>query len=129
MPTTVSKFDTAVTDSRFVQAFGVTALVFSVLLYLGIMLGPLGAFATGFFIFGYQPRTFYMALGSIVMLIGILDPSVIPLVLASFVLAKGMEVIMVLNRSSHDDPGWYKTRGRATLGLVTAGIGLAIGLL
>jgi len=129
MPTTVSKFDTAVTDSRFVQAFGVAALVFALLLYLGIILGPLGAFATGFFIFGYQPRSFYVALGSIVMLLGIVDPSSIPLVLASFMLAKGMQIIRVLNRPPHDGPGWYKTRGRATLGLVTAGIGLTIGLL
>ena len=128
VPTTISEFDTAVNDSRFVQAFGVVALVFALLLYLGITLGPLGAFVTGFFIFRYQPRTFYGLLGSLVMLLGIVYPPSIPFVLASFMLVKGMQIMRVLNRWTHDNPGWHKTYARVTLGLVTAGIGLAISL-
>ena len=128
VPDDISKFLTAVNDSRFVQTFGVAALVFALLPYLGITLGPLAAFATGFFIFGYQPRTFYTLLGLLVMFLGFVDPFLIPFVLASFMLAKGMQIIMILNRSPHDNPGWHKTHGRATLGLVTAGIGLAISL-
>jgi hypothetical protein len=129
VPTTISEFDTAVKDCRFVQAFGVVALVFTLLLYLGITLGSLGAFVTGLFIFRYQPRTFYGLLGTLVMLLGIVDPLLIPSVLASFMLAKGMQIIRVLNRSPHDNPGWQKTHARATFGLVAAGIGLAIDLL
>jgi hypothetical protein len=49
-------------------------------------------------------------------------------VLASFMLAKGTQILWVLNRSPHDHPRWHKSYGRATLGLVTAGIGLAISL-
>ena len=128
VPTTISKFDAAVNDSRFVETFGVVALVFALLLHLGFALGPLWAFATGLFIFGYQPRIFYLSLGSLVMPLGFLDPFLIPLVLASFMLAKGMQIIWVLNRSPHDNRGWHKTHVRATRGLVTAGIGLAIGL-
>ena len=126
VPDDVSKFHTVVNDSRFVQTFGVAALVFALLSYLGITLGPLGAFATGFFIFGYQPRTFYELLGLLVMFLGFVDPFLIPFVLASFMLAKGMQILSVLNRSPHDNPGWHKTHVRATRGLVTAGTGLAI---
>src|ERR1044071_5697953 len=123
VPDDISEFLTVVNDSRFVQTFGVAALVFALLPYLGITLGPFLTFATGRFIFGYQPRTFYALLGSLVMFPGIVDPFLIPIVLASFMLAKGMQIIWVLNRSPHDYRGWHKTHGRATIGLVTAGIG------
>lgn len=122
-------FSDAVNASRFVKGFGIAALVYSVLLFMGINLLSLAiGIGTGLFIFRYDSGKFYRVLGVVVMVLALVAPFpfLSPSVLAGSVIWKGSQVLAVLNRSTRDDPDWAATRSRSILGMVASGFALFV---
>lgn len=122
----------AVNASRFVKGFGITALVYSLLLYSGInLLGAGIGVGTGLFILRYDRQKFYRVLGIIVMVIAILLPItfISPVILSAGVLWKGWRTLRTLGREGQSDDDWQVSKQRALIGTITSGAGLIFSLL
>ena len=122
----------AVNGARFVKAFGITALINSLLLFLGIsMLNAAVGLGAGLFIFRYDEQKFYKVLGIIVMVCAIIVP--IPflstIALSVGVLMKGWPTLQTLGKEGKEDEDWQISKKRATIGTVCSGLGLLFTLI
>ena len=95
----------AVNASRFVKGFGITALVYSLLLFLGINLLSAGiGVGTGLFILRYDDQKFYKNFGIGVMVCAFIFP--IPflstIVLSVGVLWKGIQTLKIFSKEGKD---------------------------
>ena len=121
------KYLEAVNASRFVKVFGITALVNSILLFLGIsILNAAIGVGAGLFILRYDEQKFYKTLGIIVMVCALIFP--IPflgtIALSVGVLYKGWQTLQTLGREGKEDEDWPISKKRATIGTVCSGLGL-----
>ncbi len=117
----------AVNASRFVKSFGITALVNSLLLFLGIsILNAAVGIGAGLFILRYDDQKFYKTLGIIVMICAFIFP--IPflstIALSVGVLIKGWQTLQTLGKEGKDDEDWPTSKKRATIGTICSGLGL-----
>lgn len=122
----------AVNTARFVKGFGITALVFSILLFLGLNVLSAGVgLGVGLFILRYDNQTFYRVLGIIVIIAALLLPinSLSPAILSAAVLWRGWQTLRILSNVGKEDEDWPISRKRALTGTISAGIGLALSIL
>lgn len=124
-------YNNSVNASRFVKGFGIAALVYSVLIFLGINLLSSGiGIGVGLFIYRYDEGRFYQILGATVIILAFIAPLpfLSPGILASGVVYKGAQILGVLKRSPREDPDWRETNKRTLIGLIAASISLLITL-
>jgi hypothetical protein len=125
------RYAEAVNAARFVKGFGITALIFSMLLFVGWGFSVGGGIGIGLFILRYDKQTFYRALGITVMLLAILLPIsfLSSLVLSSAVMWKGIQTLKTLSREGKDDDDWAISKKRAMIGTICSGAGILFFLL
>ncbi len=127
-----SQYLEAVNASRFVKGFGIAALVYSLLLFLGINLLSAGiGVGTGLFILRYDDQKFYKRFGIAVIVGAFLFPLpfVGTIILSSGVLWKGWQTLKVFAKEGQEDEDWQVSKKRAMIGSITSGIGLAFTLI
>ena len=125
-----SKYNEAVNDSRFVKAFGITALIYALASLTGIALlgGGIGI-GVGIFIMRYDTARYYRMVGIAVIVFAILNyvvPFVGAGVLSGAVLFKGIRVLGVLSKEGRNDEDWAPSQRRALIGTVASGIGTGV---
>jgi hypothetical protein len=122
----------AVNTARFVKGFGITALFFSILLFLGFNLLSAGVgLGIGLFILRYDSQTFYRVVGIVVIVVAIILPinSLSPAILSAAVLWRGLQTLRVLSKLGREDEDWAISKKRALIGTIASGFGLGISLL
>ena len=122
----------AVNAARFVKGFGITALVYSLLLFLGINILSAGiGLGTALFILRYDDQKFYRVFGITVIVVALLFPIAFlsPVVLSAGVLWKGWQTLKTLSKEGQEDEDWQVSKKRALIGTITSGVGLAFSLL
>jgi hypothetical protein len=127
-----SAYIEAVNTARFVKGFGIAALVFSIILFLGInVLGAAVGLGIGLFILRYDNQTFYRVLGIVVIVVAIILPinSLSPAILSAAVLWRGLQTLRVLSKLGQEDEDWAITKKRTLIGTIASGFGLGISLL
>lgn len=122
----------AINAARFVKGFGITALIYSLLLFLGInLLGAGIGLGTGLFILRYDQQKYYRVLGIIVIVAAILVPIsfLSPVILSAGVLWKGGKALQTFGREGSEDDDWQVSKTRALIGTICSAIGLLFSLL
>ncbi|HYE72515.1 MAG TPA: hypothetical protein VEF04_04255 [Blastocatellia bacterium] len=126
-----SAYVEAINAARFVKGFGITAMIFSMLLFGGSLLSVAVGLGIGLFILRYDKQSFYRVLGITVMVLAILLPInfLSSLVLSGSVMRKGILTLRTLSRQSSEDDDWIVSKKRAMIGTICSGLGIAVFLL
>jgi hypothetical protein len=121
----------AVNASRFVKAFGITAAISGLLLFLGIsILSAAIGVGAGLFIFRYDDQKFYKRFGIAVIVFACIFPLSFlgTIVLSAGVIWKGWETLQILGKEGLEDEDWKVSHKRTLIGTISACVGLALSL-